>query len=133
MININKYKAQQILHTLKLLLIGPICEVGVGLSRLADSFQQSLTLSSPHQIRSLQFLVEAVEFSLVFFIFEKLLLGSGSVGHVGAVTGGDCQLLLVASGGLALVPVLGDGQGEVGQVLDEVLHALVVCWVLLLS
>ena len=101
----------------------------VGLARLPDSFKQSLTLPSSHQVCSLQFLVKAVELSLVFLIFcrEELVCLPSSVRDTVAVTGGHGQLLLVdGDGALAVVPVLGDGEGEVGEVLHQVLHTLVV-------
>ena len=107
----------------------------VGLAGLPDSFKQSLTLPSSHQVCSLQFLVKAVELSLVFLIFcrEEFVCLPSSVRDTVAVTGGHGQLLLVdGDGALAVVPVLGDGEGEVGQVLDQVLHTLVVRWSLLL-
>ena len=108
----------------------------VGLARLPDSFKQSLTLPSSHQVCPLQFLVKAVELSLVFLIFcrEEFVCLPSSVRDTVAVTGGHGQLLLVdGDGALAVVPVLGDGEGEVGQVLHEVLHTLIISGRFLLS
>ena len=87
--------------------------------------------SEPIDLRKL--LVEAVELSLVLLVFlaEELVRLAGSVEDGVPLAVGDGQLLLVTTI-LGLVPILGDGKSEVGQVLDQVLHTLVVRWSLLL-
>ena len=77
--------------------------------------------SEPIDLRKL--LVEAVELSLVLLVFlaEELVRLAGSVEDGVPLAVGDGQLLLVTTI-LGLVPILGNGKSEVGQVLDQVLE-----------